>query len=120
MKKKRRKYADKDFVCGFKSIRYSESIRSEEMQLRPPPTRVSQLAHMPPHQIFYEVEEREGKERECTISSSRAKLIKEKWAPRFNDMRGIMEPNILWAMCYETTQWRCSLFALLCEVDKYE
>ena len=45
--------------------------------LRPPPTRVSQLAHKSPHQFLYDVEEREDKERECTISSSRAKLLKK-------------------------------------------
>ena len=45
--------------------------------LMPPPVKVSQLAHKSPHQLLYDVEEREDKERECTISSSRAKLLKK-------------------------------------------
>jgi hypothetical protein len=53
-------------------------------QIRPPPTRVSQLAHKSPHQLLYDVEEREDKERECTISSSRAKLLKKMWEELWN------------------------------------
>ena len=36
-------------------------------RLRPPPTRVSQLAHKSPHQFLYDVEEREDKERESKL-----------------------------------------------------
>ena len=52
--------------------------------IRPPPTRMSQLAHKSPHQLLYDVEEREDKERECTISSSRAKLLKKMWEELWN------------------------------------
>lgn len=51
----------------------------QQLILNPPPTKVSQLAHKSPHQLLYDVEEREDKERECTISSLRAKLLKKLW-----------------------------------------
>lgn len=71
-------------------MKYSDLVKEFLKPFRPRPPVSGKLAHMNPYHSFAYMEEREDKERECTISYARAILVEKSGF----DVREIVGPKI--------------------------